>query len=190
MEKPAQWALVGAAWFLALTVAVIGFFAWRLFEGSVRDKQAQAQVQAGFEAPLTDGAKAVCPVTHETVVVGPGTPHVVYLDRVYYFSTTVDAAGHDPKRRFLMDPESFVHPGQAPQLDSGPLPTLAASPPASSAALPAPTAFPSPVPTMAPTVAPTLLPTSIPATAPKPTADPTPFSAVVPAGFPTVLPHP
>jgi hypothetical protein len=181
MEKPAQWALVGAAWFLALTVAVIGFFAWRLFESNAQAKQASAQVQAGYEAPLADGAKAVCPVTHETVVVGPATPHVVYLDRVYYFSTTVDAAGHDPKRRFLMDPESFVRPGQAPQLESGPLPTLVASPPPQAAA-PAATALPAPTPV--PTLAPTPLPT------PRPAMTPTALPTSLPSGVTTALPQP
>ena len=108
MEKPAQWALVGAAWFMALTVAVIGFLAWRHFEASTA---AANPPLLGSEAPLANGATAICPVTHEKVVVGPSTPHLVYMDNVYYFSATADAAGIEPKRRFLLDPEAYVHPG-------------------------------------------------------------------------------
>jgi hypothetical protein len=160
MEKPAQWALVGAAWFLALTVAAIGFFAWRTFEANGLAKPSSAAAQPGAEAPLQDGATAICPVTHETVVVGPSTPRVVYMDRVYYFSNTQDLAGHDPKRRFLMDPESFVHPGLAPTLEAGPLPTLVAAVAPSNAAAAASLAVPTPVPSVTVTRAwPTAVPT-------------------------------
>jgi hypothetical protein len=166
MEKPAQWALVGAAWFMALTVAILGFFAWRMFEANGLAKPASAAAQPGAEAPLQDGATAICPVTHETVVVGPSTPRLVYMDRVYYFSSTQDIDGHDPKRRFLMDPESFVHPGLAPTLQAGPLPTIASAAPSNPAvAVAMPAALPSAtVATALPTAAPTL------AAAPPPSA--------------------
>jgi hypothetical protein len=148
MEKPAQWALVGAAWFLALTVAAMGFFAWRTFEANGLAKPAAvAAAQAGADVPLQEGATAICPVTHETVVVGPATPRVTYMDRVYYFSGTKDPDGNDPKRRFLMDPESFVHPGLAPTLEPGLLPTLAVAAAPSIPAVAAPPAAPTPLPT-------------------------------------------
>jgi hypothetical protein len=149
MEKPAQWALVGAAWFLALTVAAIGFVAWRHFDALSQAAGASAVAQSGSAGPLADGETALCPVTHEKVVVGPNTPRVVYLDHVYYFSSTLDAAGHDPKRRFLMDPESFVHPGAAPPLEAG-------------------SAAPEAVPAAAPAAVPTALPTAVPVPAPRP----------------------
>ncbi len=159
MEKPAQWALVGAAWFLALTVAVIGFVAWRHFDAASQAAAAQASAQNGSSAPLADGETAICPVTHEKVIVGPATPHVVYMDHVYYFSTGLDPAGHDPKRRFLMDPESFVHPGAAP-LDTSPPNTMVPTPP--TAVLVAPTAVVTLWPTALPTAAPVLMPTALP----------------------------
>jgi hypothetical protein len=156
MEKPAQWALVGAAWFMALTVAAISFFAWRTFEANAQAKPAAAAAQPGAEAPLQNGATAICPVTHETVVVGPSTPRVVYMDQVYYFSSTQDLDGRDPKRRFLMDPESFVHPGAAPTLEAGPLPTIAVAAASPVALAAAPTPMPAAVPTAPPTAAPAM----------------------------------
>ncbi len=113
MEKPAQWALVGAAWFLALTIAIVSVLAWRHFEG-LPAAGVPAPGVAGSPQALPEGATAICPVTHEKVMIGPATPHVVYMDRVYYFSTTLDASGREPKRAFLMDPEFYVHPGSAP----------------------------------------------------------------------------
>jgi len=138
-------------------VAVIGFVAWRHFDAGSQAATAQAAAQNGSAGPLADGETAICPVTHEKVIVGPATPHVVYMDHVYYFSTTPDPAGHDPKRRFLMDPESFVHPGAAPPADAA-----------------APTALP-----MAPTAVVTLWPTALPTLAPvfTPTALPHPASS-------------
>lgn len=112
MDKPAQWALVGAAWFLAISVAVLGFLAWRHLAGGIE----VAPALQGSEAALAIGATAICPVTGQKVVVGPNTPHVVYQNRVYYFSDQADAAGLLPRRRFLMDPEAILHPGAAPTL--------------------------------------------------------------------------
>ena len=149
MEKPAQWALVGAAWFMALTVAVIGFLAWRHFEAA-----SAPAAPLGADAPLVDGATAICPVTHEKVVVGPSTPRLIYMNQVYYFSATADAAGIEPKRRFLLNPEAYVHPGAAP---ATPVDVPDAQAPAPAA--PAPTSVPAAAaPTVQATAAPTFAP--------------------------------
>jgi hypothetical protein len=117
MDKPAQWALVGAAWFLALTVAVIGFLAWRHFEAI-----SGPLAVAGTAAPLQDGATAICPVTKERIVIAKDTPQLVYKERVFYFSKTLDAAGREPKRLFLMDPEFYANPGTPPLAERIPTP--------------------------------------------------------------------
>lgn len=124
MEKPAQWALVGAAWFLALSIAILGFLVWQHLERSSTGPVV-GTAAVGDTAELAVGASTVCPVTGEKLVVAADTPRLVYQDRVYYFSAKADAAGTLPKRRFLMDPESFVHPGVAPALVAPtPLPTV------------------------------------------------------------------
>ena len=116
MDKPAQWALVGAAWFLALSVAILGFLTWRHFVPSGVAPMASAEL-GGSAAELAPGATAVCPVTGQKLVISATTPKVIYKDRVYYFSDQPDAAGVLPKRRFLMDPEAVLHPGAAPTLE-------------------------------------------------------------------------
>jgi hypothetical protein len=115
MGKFAQWALVAAAWFAALSVAATGVLAL--------DKL--ARIQAALSAPKADpvdpyalraDGTALCPVTGQRVVVGPQTPKVVYLGRTYFFSTDKDANGVDARTRFLTDPEAcFRHgaPGSA-----------------------------------------------------------------------------
>jgi hypothetical protein len=105
VDRPAQWALVGAAWFLALSVAVFGFLAWQRLERAAPLNVPQAA--AGAWSVQTDGT-ALCPVTGQRITVGPDTPRVVYLGRTYYFSDERDASGVDARTRFLMDPESWL----------------------------------------------------------------------------------
>lgn len=112
MDKPAQWALVAAAWFLALAVALFGFLAWQRL-GRVRLPVPAAAAPATPASPAGAGqppvpATAVCPVTGRTVTVGPDTPRVTYRGRTYYFSTDTDAQGNDARTRFLMNPESWL----------------------------------------------------------------------------------
>ena len=100
MDKKAEWALVGAAWFLALSVAALGWLAWRHFNPKPADPAAvYALHEDGF---------ALCPVTGQRLHVDDSTPKVDYMDHVYYFSKDVDAQGHDARTRFLMDPDSFL----------------------------------------------------------------------------------
>lgn len=104
MDKKAEWALVGAAWFLAVSVAGLGWLAWRHF-GPPPDPHKLYAVRS-------DGS-AICPVTGEKVQAVPETPHVDYQGQVYYFSQAKDAEGREARIRFLMDPESFLHPASA-----------------------------------------------------------------------------
>ena len=120
MDKPAQWALVGAAWFLALTVAMISFLAWRHFDATSQANRLIAAAAQGQELKLPDGASAICPVTKEKLIITKDTPHLIYKDRVYYFSTTLDPAGKEPKRLFLMDPEFYASPGTPALVDKSP----------------------------------------------------------------------
>jgi hypothetical protein len=179
MDKPAQWALVGAAWFLALSVAVIGFLAWRHFETQAVAAQLVLTVAQGSATPLPLGAQAICPVTKEHLIIAADTPTLVYKERYYYFSKGLDSAGHEAKRLFLLDPEYYANPGTLP---------LAERIAAQNALLPEPTAVPTPLPTVAPTPFPTrapLFPTVVP---PVPTATPTPGAASLtpePTRFPS-----
>jgi hypothetical protein len=122
VDKPAQWALVGAAWFLAVSVAVFGFLAWQRL-GAVRPQAgppaasvAGPAAAAGSASPwaLQPDGTALCPVTGQRVQVGPDTPTVTYLGNTYYFSGDKDASGQDARTRFLMDPDSWLHRGAAP----------------------------------------------------------------------------
>ena len=115
MDKPVQWALVGAAWFLAGSVAVFGFLTWQRL-GAVRTPAATEGVATGSSSPwaLQPDGTALCPVTGQRVQVGPGTPTVTYLGNTYYFSGDKDASGQDARTRFLMDPDSWLHRGAAP----------------------------------------------------------------------------
>jgi YHS domain-containing protein len=101
MDKKAEWALVGAAWFLALSVAGLGWLAWRHF-GPPPDPAEAWQV-------ASDGT-ARCPVTGESVPAEAATPQLDYQGQVYYFSASKDAEGRDARTRFLMDPESYLRP--------------------------------------------------------------------------------
>lgn len=105
MDKKAQWALVGAAWFLALSVAVLGYLGWRHFSPGLSDPGAAYALQA-------DG-QALCPVTRKPVQVSEATPKVVYQERTYYFSGDTDSEGRDARTRFLMDPEAYLRPAGA-----------------------------------------------------------------------------
>lgn len=101
MDKKAQWALVGAAWFMALSVAVLGWLAWRHFNPGQQDPAARYGLQA-------DGY-ALCPVTKTPVKVRPDTPKVDYQGVVYHFSEALDAEGRSARLLFLMDPESYLN---------------------------------------------------------------------------------
>lgn len=102
MDKKAEWALVGAAWFLALSVAGLGWLAWRHFNPGPSDPRA---VYA-----LHDDGSAICPVTGRRLQIDANTPKVDYQGHVYYFANDVDAQGLDARTRFLMDPESYLSP--------------------------------------------------------------------------------
>jgi len=108
VDKSAQWALVAAAWFIALSVALFGYLAWQRL-GQPRPVMA-ASDQWGVQA---DGT-ALCPVTGKRVPVGPRTSKVTYLGRTYYFSDDKDAQGEDARTRFLMDPDSWLKRQAAP----------------------------------------------------------------------------
>lgn len=102
MQKKAEWALVGAAWFLAVSVAVLGFLGYRHWVATPAGAP-----PASTWALHSDGT-ALCPVTGEVLKVVSATPQVNYLGTVYYFSGDKDAQGLDARTRFLMDPESFL----------------------------------------------------------------------------------
>lgn len=102
MDKKAQWALVGAAWFLALSVAALGWLAWRGLAGP-----GAAPLGA---AGAVRGGLARCPVTGESVQALSSTPQVDYLGTVYFFSTARDGEGRDARTRFLMDPGAYLKP--------------------------------------------------------------------------------
>jgi YHS domain-containing protein len=105
MDKKAQWALVGAAWFLAISFAVLGYLGWRHFSHGADDPTVLYSLQA-------DGS-AVCPVTQKKLQVTESTPKVVYQGTPYYFATDADNEGRDARTRFLMDPEAYLRPAKA-----------------------------------------------------------------------------
>lgn len=113
MDKKAQWALVGAAWFMAGTVAVVSWKAWQRF-GVERDPFAAFQV-------AEDGTVR-CPVTGEKLQALSSTPQVVYLGKTYYFSGAKDGEGRDARTRFLMQPDLYLHPGAVTPLPAAPAP--------------------------------------------------------------------
>jgi hypothetical protein len=98
VDKKAQWALVGAAWFLALTMAGLAWMLWRHFVPAA---------QPPVWSVAADGT-ARCPVTGKRVPAVPETPHVDYLGHIYYFAPDKDAEGNDARTRFLMDPERWL----------------------------------------------------------------------------------
>ena len=105
MDKKAEWALVGAAWFLAISVAVFGWLAWRHFGPPPSNAPAWTVASDGT---------ARCPVTGKRVAAVPETPHVDYQDHTYYFAADKDEQGLDARTRFLMDPEAWLHRSPAP----------------------------------------------------------------------------
>jgi YHS domain-containing protein len=125
MDKKAQWALVGAAWFLAGTVALFGWLAWQRFG-------VQKDPLAAFH-PAADGSVR-CPVTGETLQAVSSTPQIVYQGQTYYFSTAKDGEGRDARTRFLMQPDLYLHPGAVTPVPEMP----AAAAPAPAPATPAP----------------------------------------------------
>jgi len=135
----AQWALVGAAWFMAASVAGFGYLLWR--HSSIVSAPVAASVQGGAGLYGPNGTFAVCPVTGERVSIDGTTPKVDYLGTLYYFSRQKDSEGNDARARFLMNPEAYVHPGSA-----GLSPTAAAIPTSAPTPLTAPTATPTGTP--------------------------------------------
>jgi YHS domain-containing protein len=109
MEKRAQWALVGAAWFLAISVAVIGVLAYRHFSAP-----AVAPAPPASTWGLRSDGSALCPVTGQALAVTTATAKVDYLGAVYYFSPDKDSQGLDARTRFLMDPERYLKAAPAP----------------------------------------------------------------------------
>jgi len=138
--------LQGVAWMVAGASGIWLFYIQHQFEDAYWERDEHwdytAAALQGSVEPLPEGAKAVCPVTKEVLVIAQDTPHLIYKDRYYYFSKTLDSAGHDPKRRFVMDPDFYVVPGTPP---------LAAQ---AAQALPLAPAASADAPTPAPTVAP------------------------------------
>jgi|GEM_PF-3041963 YHS domain-containing protein len=104
MEKRAQWALVGAAWFFALSVAGLGFMAYR----RLNSPPAAAAAPPASTWGLRSDGTALCPVTGEVLQVVSSTPRVDYVGAVYYFSADKDGQGLDARMRFLMDPERYL----------------------------------------------------------------------------------
>ena len=103
MDNRAQWALVGAAWFLALSVAVLGYLGYRHFAAPAQGPP----TDVGLAQPLAPGSKATCPVTRAELTVGADTPSAVYKGQTYYFAPAT-VGGKDNKTLFLMDPERYL----------------------------------------------------------------------------------
>jgi YHS domain-containing protein len=112
MDKKAQWALVAAAWFLALSMTALGVLAYRRLGGSGLALTASAR-PAGPMGMRADGT-ALCPVTGQVLQVLTSTPKVDYMGTVYYFSGDQDAQGLDARTRFLMDPDKYLKAPAAP----------------------------------------------------------------------------
>ncbi|HTB35013.1 MAG TPA: hypothetical protein VK842_09125 [bacterium] len=109
MDRKAQWSLVGAAWFAALSVSLFSYLNWR--RGGTGG--APAALTAQSLVPQSNGSVR-CPVTGELIQVGPDTPTVNYRGQTYYFSTSKDANGLDARTRFLMDPDHYLSPPAQP----------------------------------------------------------------------------
>ena len=131
MDKNAQWALVAAAWFLALSVALLGWLGYRHLN---RPVAVAAEPAGGGIVPLGD--RAICPVTHQSLVVDAKSSQAVSRGRTYYFAPGRDERGREYRTLFLMDPEAYLS-GQ-PSLR----PTVAPSPGPSPVSSPAPMASP------------------------------------------------
>lgn len=55
--------------------------------------------------------EAICPVTGEKLNISESTASVNYQGKVYYFAqgdAFKDAEGHEPKFRFLMEPQLYI----------------------------------------------------------------------------------
>ncbi|HTB34112.1 MAG TPA: hypothetical protein VK842_04570 [bacterium] len=109
MDKKAQWSLVGAAWFAALSVAGFGYLIWQRGGSPALPGPLTAQSLV----PQANGTVR-CPVTGELLQVGPDTPTVNYRGQTYYFSTAKDGNGLDARIRFLMDPDRYLSPTAHP----------------------------------------------------------------------------
>ncbi len=100
MDKKAQWGLVSAAWFLALSVAGLGYLALQRSSQPVSETQGAAEGSAPKEA--------TCPVTKRHLQVDATTPKFTYKDRDFYFADDTDEKGRSAKQRFVMDPEYYL----------------------------------------------------------------------------------
>jgi hypothetical protein len=109
VDRKAQWSLVAAVWFIALSVAVFGFLIWR----RIAPPAAAAPLTAQSLVPQANGSVR-CPVTGESIQVGPDTPTVNYRGQTYYFATAKDSDGLDARTRFLMAPDRYVSPTAQP----------------------------------------------------------------------------
>lgn len=128
MDKKAQWGLVSAAWFLALSVTGLGYLALKKLDAPVVAEQGVSEGSVVTEA--------ICPVTKRRLQLQPNTPKLNYKGRDFYFADDVDEKGHTAKQRFLMDPELFLTGISTTTIDEAtPVPTRAPTPPD-----PAPTA--------------------------------------------------
>jgi len=109
MEKKAQWALVGAAWFFVLSVTGLGLLAYRRFGAPAVVAAPPASTWG-----LRSNGTALCPVTGQVLQVLSFTPKVDYLGSVYYFSLDKDGQGLDARTRFLMDPDRYLKSAPTP----------------------------------------------------------------------------
>lgn len=134
MDKNAQWALVAAAWFLALSVALLGWLGYRHL-----NRASSTAVELAGDGIVPLGDRAICPVTRQSLVVDAQTAHAIYRGRTYYFASGRDERGREHRTLFLMDPEAYLS-GQP-----GVRPTALGSPVAEATAVPvSPTAIVTP----------------------------------------------
>jgi YHS domain-containing protein len=124
MDKQAQWALVAAAWVLAIGIICMGLYAIYHFSNAAPVVETAVRVFGTAQNPI-------CPVDGDPVVLGPDTPSVNYNGNTYYFCGHKDTLGRDHKMLFLMDPMHYLT-GSAPLQDPG---TPGLTPETSSAAV-------------------------------------------------------
>jgi YHS domain-containing protein len=103
MEKQAQWALVAAAWVMAIGVLGLGAYAIIHF--------GNAGPASGAALSLKNTGTAqnpIDPVDGQAVTLSPDTPHASYNGNDYYFDDQKDLYGRDHKTIFLMDPLHYL----------------------------------------------------------------------------------
>jgi YHS domain-containing protein len=132
MDKKAQWSLVAAAWVLAIGIIAMGVAALMRFGTA-----SAAPSPAAAASPAA--GRAICPVDHVEVVIGPDTPKANYEGTTYYFCSSKDALGHTHKELFLMDPKLYLSGVSSYAVAVSPAAALPAAP-AAAASAPAPPA--------------------------------------------------